>query len=263
MIKTDILRTIPDIKRVVAPIKRQNLALGLVPTMGALHPGHESLIKKAKQECDAVIVSIFVNPTQFGRNEDFGRYPRQLDIDGEICAKYDVDYIFAPPEQEIYPEKYTTTVVPPDFYRDRLCGKTRVGHFNGAATVVLKLFNIITPDRAYFGEKDAQQLIIIKKMVKDLNLDVEITACPTVRDADGLALSSRNTYLNEKSREKALTLYKALQKALQTGDIDDAKSELDDTIELEYFEEANFGEDRFIAIAAGVDGVRLIDNVRL
>ncbi|OGH99913.1 MAG: hypothetical protein A2Y25_05475 [Candidatus Melainabacteria bacterium GWF2_37_15] len=255
MQKAHIITNISDIKEKIGEIKCSGLTLGFVPTMGALHIGHESLIERANTECDAVIVSIFVNPIQFGPNEDFSKYPRQLEQDREICSKYGVDYIFAPIEQEMYPGKYVTEVVPPALYQDRLCGKSRPGHFNGVATVVLKLFNIITPDKAYFGEKDAQQLAIIKKMVQDLNVPVEIIGCPIIRDADGLACSSRNKYLTKESREKALTLYKVLQ--AHNLDL------LHPDIELEYFEEVELGQDKFFAIAAKVDGVRLIDNIRL
>lgn len=255
--------TVSGIRQATKALKKDNLTIGFVPTMGALHIGHESLVKRAKEDCDAVIVSIFVNPIQFGPNEDFGKYPRQLEQDKEICSKLGVDYIFAPSEKEMYPGKYITEVIPPEHYQDRLCGKSRVGHFNGVATVVLKLFNIITPDKAYFGEKDAQQLAIIKKIVKDLNLPVEIVGCPTVRENDSLACSSRNKYLNKESREKALSIYKALRHASQSGNLEQAMQLLDPDIEVEYFEETELGEDKFIAIAAKVDGVRLIDNVRL
>lgn len=263
MTATVILKTINEIRQAHQELKTGNITIGFVPTMGALHIGHQSLIEKAKQECDAVIVSIFVNPIQFGPNEDFNKYPRQLETDASLCSRCGVEYIFAPDDREMYPGKYKTTVVPPEYYQNRLCGLSREGHFNGVATVVLKLFNIVQPDRAYFGEKDAQQLAIIKKMVQDLNIPVEIVGCPTIRETDGLAFSSRNQYLSEDAREKALTLYKTLSYAKQSGDLDAAKNLLHKDIHLEYLEKTELGEDRFIAIAARVDGVRLIDNIRL
>ncbi len=254
-VKMRVFKTIPEIQSALMNLKQSGKTIGIVPTMGALHIGHESLIERARQECDVVVVSIFVNPIQFGPNEDYNRYPRQLEHDCEICEKIGVDFIFEPTEKEIYPGKYNTIVVPPEYYQDRLCGKSRAGHFNGVATIVLKLFNITVPDRAYFGEKDAQQLAIINKMVQDLNLSIKIVSCPIIRDADGLACSSRNRYLSPQSREKALTLYKTL-KARNIG-------LLHPDIELEYFEEAELGCEKFIAIAAKVDGVRLIDNIRM
>jgi len=257
-----LFKTITETQTTINCLKNARLSIGLVPTMGALHIGHESLIKKAKQECNVVVVSIFVNPIQFGPNEDFDKYPRQLEQDSEICEKLGVDLVFAPSEDEIYPGKFNTMVVPPEYYQDRLCGRTRAGHFNGVATIVLKLFNIIAPDNAYFGQKDAQQLAIIKKMVHDLNLPVNIVGCPTTREGDGLACSSRNKYLSGESREKAATIYKALQVAMTEG-IEQGKSELHPDINLEYFELTELGNDKFLAIAASVDGVRLIDNVRI
>lgn len=258
-----LFKKISEIKEQVKTDKRHNLNIGLVPTMGALHTGHESLIKRARQECDIIVVSIFVNPIQFGPNEDFDKYPRQLKQDMQICETNGVNYIFAPGKDEMYPDEHRTVVVPPEHYQDRLCGKSRPGHFNGVATVVTKLFNIIEPDIAYFGEKDAQQLTIIKKMVRDLNISVKIVSCPTIREADGLALSSRNKYLDHNARAKALTLYKTLQMALKTNDLDNAKCELHPDVELEYLEKVELGNDRFIAIAAQIDGVRLIDNIKI
>jgi len=186
--------------------------IGLVPTMGALHAGHEKLIQTASAECDVRVVSIFVNPLQFGPSEDYSRYPRPLEDDLEMCRRNGVDMVFAPSVQEMYPSPQLTTV---EVGRlgEHLCGKFRPGHFRGVATVVLKLLNIVQPDRAYFGEKDMQQLTIIRRMVSDLNVPTEIVGVPTVREPDGLALSSRNKYLNAEERKMAPSLYRALQEA--------------------------------------------------
>lgn len=276
-----IINNIIQIRKAIATWKKQGLTVGFVPTMGALHVGHESLIKKACQECDKVVVSIFVNPIQFGPNEDFDKYPRQLEADKQLCERNDVDVIFAPTSQEMYPEgkDVLTTVVPPASFQDKLCGKSRIGHFNGVATVVLKLFNIIQPDKAYFGQKDAQQLIIIKKMVKDLDIPVKIIGCPIIRDKDGLACSSRNAYLSAEDRQKALTLSKVLKKVeleYKKGTtsvkelLNKALSFIHSDIELEYFEILDaesleqvdiLRENTLVAIAAKVGNVRLIDNL--
>lgn len=275
------LNLITDIKSVVAEWKKQGLKIGFVPTMGALHSGHESLIKKARESCDKVVVSIFVNPVQFGVNEDFDKYPRTLDADVEICEKNGVDVIFAPSAVEMYPEKNFTEIIPPDDYRNKLCGKSRVGHFNGVALVVVKLFNITQADVAFFGQKDAQQLIIIKKFVRDLNIPTEIVACPIIRDADGLALSSRNAYLGAEQRKKALCLNKILKKVVEmykNGEksVEKVKKEalkfLEDGALLEYFEfvscldlelKKNLDDETLVAIAAKIGNIRLIDNVVL
>lgn len=190
-------------------LKEEGKRIGFVPTMGALHKGHISLIKKARAENDIVVVSIFVNPTQFGPNEDYLRYPRPFKEDVKICKENGVDYIFNPEVKDMYPDNYLT-FVKVEKISDILCGAFRKGHFRGVATVVLKLFNIIQPDIAYFGLKDYQQFIIIKKMVKDLNLNIKLKGMPTVRDYDGLALSSRNQYLSPEERKDATLLYKSL-----------------------------------------------------
>ncbi|NLF84436.1 MAG: pantoate--beta-alanine ligase, partial [Candidatus Gastranaerophilales bacterium] len=217
----------------------------------------------------------------FGPNEDFDKYPRQLQKDAEVCRNLGVDIVFAPTPSEMYPDgrDNLTTVVPPANYQEKLCGKTRKGHFNGVATVVLKLFNIVSPDKAYFGQKDAQQLVIIRKMAADLNVPVEIVGCPIVRDADGLACSSRNTYLTPESRAKALSLNRALKTAeslyksgVAQADrlLEEAKKQLHPDIELEYLETMDFETlepvetvkpNTLIACAVRLDGVRLIDNV--
>ena len=263
------------------------LKIGLVPTMGALHEGHLSLIKKAKETCDKVVVSVFVNPIQFGPAEDFDKYPRTLEADKALCDSAGVDVVFAPSLDTMYgsgnrlSNDTLTYVCPPFFYVNKLCGKTRVGHFDGVCTVVLKLFNIVQPDLAFFGQKDAQQVIIIKKMVKDLNVPVEIIQCPIVREESGLALSSRNKYLSEDGKVEALVLSKILNniKACYKRGINDvsalketAYSYLTDKHDMEYLEildkdtleEQEKANDNSIAlIACRVENVRLIDNLYL
>jgi pantoate--beta-alanine ligase len=206
-----ILKKINEVRDEIKKMKKENKIIGFVPTMGYLHEGHISLIKKAKEECDYVVVSIFVNPTQFCPGEDFDRYPRDIERDIKILENEKVDLLFNPDIEEMYKKEHKTWVIV-DEISDIYEGKFRPGHFKGVCTVVIKLFNIVQPDKAYFGWKDFQQLIIIKKMVDDLNIPVEIIGCPTIREEDGLAASSRNVYLNEKEREKALCLYKALKK---------------------------------------------------
>ena len=260
------------------------LSVGLVPTMGALHEGHLSLIKKAKETCDKVIVSVFVNPIQFGPSEDYDKYPRTLDRDTELCQKEGVDIVFAPSPDEMYgggrlSNDTLTYVCPPFFYVNKLCGKSRVGHFDGVCTVVLKLFNIVQPDYAFFGQKDAQQVVIVKKMVKDLNVPVEIIQCPIVREESGLALSSRNKYLSEAGKKDALVLSAILNniKLCYNRGITDvsalketAYGFLTDKHDLEYLEildkntleeKKNADNDSIALIACRVDGVRLIDNM--
>lgn len=199
-------------QKYIAKLKKCGKTVGLVPTMGALHKGHISLIKRARQENDIVVVTIFVNPLQFGKNEDFKRYPRNFKEDKKVCRQNGVDIVFYPSISEMYKERHLTFVEVHGI-SDILCGKYRPGHFRGVATVVLKLFNIVQPDRAYFGQKDFQQLKIIEKMVKDLNIPVKIIACRTVRERSGLALSSRNQYLSEKQQRSAAGLYRVLSMA--------------------------------------------------
>ncbi len=207
-----IAKTIEEIRNIVADAGMTDQKIGFVPTMGALHAGHISLIKKAKQQCEFVIVSIFVNPTQFGPNEDLNKYPRPFEADIALCKKNGVDAVFAPSAAEMYPEQ-NLTWVSVEKLSEPLCGKTRPTHFRGVATVCAKLFNIIQPDVAYFGQKDAQQVIIIKRMVADLNMPMRIVVCPIVREEDGLAMSSRNKYLDAKQRKDAPLLYASLQEA--------------------------------------------------
>ena len=282
-----LLNNIEELRKNIKEWKKNGLSVGLVPTMGALHKGHASLIKKAKETCDKVVVSVFVNPIQFGPNEDYDKYPRTIDQDMALCGEEGADIVFAPTPKEMYGENVSlsntelTFVCPPYNLVDCLCGKSRVGHFDGVATVVLKLFNIVTPDFAFFGQKDAQQLFILKKMVKDLNLDLTIVPCPIVREDDGLALSSRITYLSADERIRALSLSKALkqiEKIYLQGvtDInilfDTAISILDKGIEMEYLEFRSFDTfekvdkaqtNTLVAIAAKVGKTRLIDNIIL
>lgn len=206
------VNTISEIRAITKEWKSKNFSIGFVPTMGYLHEGHKSLIEKARLENDKVIVSIFVNPTQFGPNEDFEKYPRDLEKDETLCSDAGADLIFAPEVIEMYPEG-ASTYVDVEGITEGLCGEKRPGHFRGVCTVVSKLFNIVAPHRAYFGEKDAQQLAVIKRMVKELNFDIEVIGCPIIREEDGLAKSSRNTYLSPEERIAATVLSRSLNKA--------------------------------------------------
>lgn len=207
----EFVKTVKDVRAVVKKWQRQGFTVGLVPTMGFLHEGHKSLIERAVKENDKVVVSIFVNPTQFGANEDFDVYPRDIERDSVICEDGGADLIFNPEPDEMYRQGACTRVGMEGTIISELCGKTRPQHFSGVCTVVSKLFNIVSPDRAYFGKKDAQQLAVIKRMVKDLDFDIEIIGCPIVREDDGLAKSSRNTYLTPEERNASLVLNRALK----------------------------------------------------
>jgi pantoate--beta-alanine ligase len=227
-------------------------SVGLVPTMGAFHEGHLSLFRAARAENDVVVVSLFVNPAQFGPGEDFDLYPRDEEQDAKLAEDEGVDVLFLPTAEEIYPRGFQTWVEVEEL-GDILEGRHRPGHFRAVATVCLKLFNLVRPDRVYFGQKDAQQAAVIKRMVSDLAVPVEIRVCPTVRDEDGLALSSRNAYLSPEERAQALALPQALRardRSLLNG------------LEVDYFEEAEF-EPRVLAAAVRVGHTRLIDNVIL
>ncbi|MCX7739291.1 MAG: pantoate--beta-alanine ligase [Hydrogenothermaceae bacterium] len=207
----EVIHSPEDMFKLSRGIRKGGNSIGFVPTMGYLHQGHISLIDRARKENDIVVVSIFVNPLQFGKNEDLDRYPRDFERDYSLCKDAKVDYIFYPSYSDMYPEDFNTYVEVKEL-SEILCGAFRPGHFRGVTTVVLKLFNIVSPDRAYFGKKDYQQLQIIKRMVKDLNIPVEIVACPTVREPDGLAMSSRNRYLSPEERLSATYISKALFK---------------------------------------------------
>ena len=282
-----LVHTIKEVREQIKEWKKAGLTVGLVPTMGALHNGHLSLIKKAVEKCDKVVVSVFVNPIQFCPGEDLDKYPRTLEADQKLCESNGVNIVFAPTPSEMYGDcqmrtnDFLTYVMPPFFYVNKLCGKSRVGHFDGVCTVVNKLFNIVQPDFAFFGQKDAQQLIIIKKMVKDLNIPVEIIPCPIVREESGLALSSRNKYLSEEDKIQALALSKILNniKTCYKKGITDVEALketayqfLNDHHDLEYLEfmnEENLDEmataddHTRVFIACKVGGVRLIDNILL
>lgn len=277
------LKIIHKISQIREITKNLNVSVGLVPTMGALHSGHASLIEKSVKDNGFTIVSVFVNPVQFGINEDFDKYPRTLENDAQLCEKLGADVVFAPSVDEMYQNtRELTLVCPPYSAINKLCGKSRPGHFDGVATVVSKLFNITKCTRAYFGQKDAQQLFIIKKMVKDLNFDIEIVPCPIIRESDGLALSSRNSYLDENARKEALKLSRALnyskelwQKGIRDTEIlrDSALKILEgldvDYVEIvdpETFEDwQETGKKALMLIAAKIPpaNTRLIDNMEL
>lgn len=210
-----LIKEIKELKSLIKSWKREDLSIGFVPTMGALHEGHESLIKKAVEENDRVIVSVFVNPTQFGPNEDFDSYPRNIEKDLNLCISAGASIVFNPDASEMYFNNKSTNVSVSGL-TNVLCGAKRPGHFDGVCLVVSKFLNIVTPDKAYFGQKDAQQVAVIKRMVRDLNIDVEIVACPIIREEDGLAKSSRNTYLSKEERKAALVLSKSLRLAKNT-----------------------------------------------
>jgi pantoate--beta-alanine ligase len=249
-----ITRTIAELARALQPV--QGSSIGLVPTMGAYHDGHLSLFRAAREESDVVVVSLFVNPTQFAAGEDFERYPRDEERDLELAELAHVDFLFSPSADEVFPPGFQTWVEVEKLGRG-LEGDARPGHFRGVATVCLKLFNLVRPERAYFGQKDAQQAAVIHRMVRDLNVPVEIRVLPTVRDEDGLALSSRNVYLSREERERAL----ALPRALATRDPKRARELLRD-LDVEYVEVADF-DPKVLAAAVRVGSTRLIDNVVL
>ena len=223
----ETIRTISWMKEKAREARLEQRVIGLVPTMGALHAGHLALVGRAKKECSPVYASIFLNPTQFGPNEDLSKYPRPLEADVEKLAKSGVEGLFLPSAEEMYPAGFST-YLHVEGISERLEGKSRPGHFRGVATVVLKLFEIVQPNYAYFGRKDAQQVCIIQKMVRDLNLDVELVICPTVREGDGLAGSSRNEYLSPEERRAAGVLFRALQAAEM-----DLSAGVKDTLELQ------------------------------
>lgn len=208
-------RTIEEIKSIVSAARSKGDTIGLVPTMGYFHAGHLSLMREARKDCDLVVVSLFVNPIQFGPREDFAEYPRDFERDAMLAAEAGVDVIFAPEPEEMYPSGYCT-YVDVEQITECLCGLSRPGHFRGVATVVTKLFNIVQPDRAYFGQKDAQQVMVIEQMVRDLNMNLTVISMPIVREDDGLAMSSRNVYLNPEERKAATVLYRSLREAEQT-----------------------------------------------
>lgn len=278
-----ILRTVSEMQALATALRSQGKIVGLVPTMGALHEGHLSLIRKAAERADAVVVSIFVNPTQFAPSEDFNKYPRELEADAAKCETAGADYVFAPANEEIYPKGYSTYITE-EFVAKPLEGVSRPSHFRGVTTVVAKLFNICRPDLAVFGQKDAQQVAVIKKMVADLNFTVDIVVAETTREPDGLAMSSRNRYLTATQRQEALSISKALFKARDMVAAGERRSDrlvaeathilsqhrrirviyvsLVDRDTMEPAREAAPGR-TLLAVAAWVDEVRLIDNILL
>lgn len=275
----DICYTIKDVRERVNAWKREGLAVGFVPTMGYLHEGHKSLMEAARANNDKVVVSVFVNPMQFGPNEDLESYPRDFEKDCALCESVGVDLIFRPEPEEMYADGFCS-YVDMNGLTTELCGKSRPIHFRGVQTVVLKLFNIVKPDTAYFGQKDAQQLAVIKRMVKDLNVDTEIVGCPIVREADGLAKSSRNTYLNPDERKAALILSRSLKlgrELIENGETDSNAviKAITDSInteplaKIDYVDVVDFdtitpvdkiGKSVLVAIAVYIGKTRLIDN---
>ena len=276
----EVVQTVNDVRKALLSARKSGTVIGLVPTMGALHAGHEALIEAARRKCGVVVVSIFVNPLQFGPNDDYQRYPRALVKDLGICRRHGADIVFNPSVDEMYRTPQLTFAEVTRVSED-LCGKFRPGHFRGVATVVLKLFNIVRANRAYFGEKDMQQLAVIRRMVADLNVPIEIIGVPTVREADGLAISSRNEYLNPAERRVAPVLYHALQEAagrIRSGERDAAKVRetamailrAEPLMRVEYVEIVDPSEIQplstisgpvRIAAAVWIGGTRLIDNV--
>ena len=274
-----IVKTISEVRNSIKEWKKQGLSIGLVPTMGYLHEGHKSLIERAHKENDVVVVSDFVNPVQFGPNEDLATYPRDLERDAKLCEEAGAALLFNPEPDEMYFEDFHT-YVNMESLSDELCGKTRPTHFRGVCTVVSKLFNIVTPDRAYFGQKDAQQLAIIRRMVRDLNFDIEIVGCPIIREKDGLAKSTRNTYLNEEERKAALILSKAVKLGMELAEngeksADKIVSEMKKLIETEPLAKIDYVKavdansieiisemkpPVLVAIAVYIGKTRLIDN---
>jgi len=276
----EIAKTIADVRDCIKAARSEGEKIGLVPTMGALHKGHISLIERAVKDCEYVVVSIFVNPTQFVPGEDFEKYPRPIDDDLKICEEHAIDLVFNPEPEEMYGQE-NFTWVNVEKLTEPLCGQSRPGHFRGVTTVCAKLFNIVQPDVAYFGQKDAQQAIVIKRMVADLNSPVEIVVCPTVREADGLAISSRNQYLSEKQRKDATLIYKSLQKCQEMIDsgIADTKEITSEmrkilqqvpSIRIEYISIVNAENLQNLdqiagrvlaAVAVKIGPARLIDNI--
>lgn len=272
-----VTKTTLETRTLIKQWKKEGKTIGLVPTMGFLHEGHASLIKKCREQNDIVVVSDFVNPTQFGPNEDLAAYPRDFQRDSDLCESLGCDLIFHPEPEDMYDNPCAFVSI--HTLSETLCGKTRPIHFKGVCTVVTKLFHIVTPDRAYFGQKDAQQLAIIKKMVKDLNFDIEIVGCPIVREEDGLAKSSRNTYLNDQERVAALCLSRSVKKGQELIHVDATADEIlnpmKQIIEAEPLAKIDYvsmvdaetmqpvdrvKKDVLVAMAVYIGKTRLIDN---
>lgn len=272
-----VTKTVEETRKLVKAWKQEGKSIGLVPTMGFLHEGHASLIRRCREENDIVVVSDFVNPTQFGPNEDLEAYPRDFNRDSELCESLGADLIFNPEPEEMYHDPHAFVSI--DLLSETLCGKTRPIHFKGVCTVVSKLFHIVTPDKAYFGQKDAQQLAIIRKMVQDLNFDIQIVGCPIVREEDGLAKSSRNTYLNAEERKAALCLSKAIRRGMDVihpqANASEVLGEMRAIIEAEPLARIDYvsmvdaltmqpvekvEKDVLVAMAVYIGKTRLIDN---
>lgn len=277
----EIVEKMETLRQKLQAVRRQGRSIGFVPTMGFLHEGHLSLMRAARQQNDFVVVSIFVNPLQFGQNEDYEDYPRDLETDSRLAAAAGCDLIFSPPAQDFYPPGYATSVEVEGSMTKRLCGASRPGHFRGVTTVLAKLFNLVAPDDTYFGQKDAQQCLVVKKMLHDLNYGINFHIMPTVREADGLAMSSRNKYLNPRQRAVAPVLYQSLQQAealILAGERDGAAlkaamhsriTSVPETV-VDYIEIADtqglrplerLAGECLIALAVRLGSTRLIDNV--
>ena len=277
-----ICNTIEDMRAACRAARHGGKRLGFVPTMGALHEGHLSLVRAAKAACDVVAVSIFVNPTQFGPTEDLAKYPRTFERDRELLESEGVELLFAPAVEEMYPAGAATWVTV-EGLSDKLDGRSRPGHFRGVSTVVAKLFHVVEPDVAFFGQKDAAQIAVVRRMVRDLSFPVEIVACPIVREADGLAMSSRNAYLNEHQRKQALVLHRALMQVKNLWESGERGAEkllaagraevaLEEAVRLDYFEIVDaesldavekVESGTLVAVAAFVGTTRLLDNILL
>ncbi|RLD17279.1 MAG: pantoate--beta-alanine ligase [Caldiserica bacterium] len=276
-----LIRSVKKMQNLSLKLKRKGKKIGFVPTMGFLHEGHLSLVERCRKDCDILVVSIFVNPTQFGPREDYKSYPRDLKRDIKLCKKYNVDIIFYPDVKDMYPEGFET-YVELEKLPNHLCGLSRPGHFRGVATVVTKLFNIVQPDVAYFGEKDWQQLKIIEKLVRDLNFPIRIKSGKIIRERDGLAMSSRNKYLSEKERKEAICLYKSLlfaKELIEKGERDvskikrkmrelilkiapKAKVDYIEIVDPETLESlSRIKERNLVALAVKIGVARLIDNM--
>lgn len=275
-----VAETIDNLQSALKDVRVAGTSVGFVPTMGALHIGHRSLIETAKGQSDTIVVSIFVNPAQFAQGEDLDAYPRPIEADLEICRELGVDVVFLPSVDVVYPDGWSTVVQVPEL-SDKLCGLHRAGHFDGVSTVVARLFGLVRPDQAFFGEKDFQQLRIVERMTQDLALGVEIVSCPTVREPSGLAVSSRNAYLSDAEQQQAASLHRAMMSAvelIQRGERDcskliqkissDIRSEGD--CEIEYISVVDFetlcdlttvADNARICVAVRIGNARLIDNV--
>ncbi len=282
LMKMKLIRPVADMKAHCREVTRSGRTLGFVPTMGALHEGHASLVRASKSQCDATAVSIFVNPLQFGPSEDLAKYPRTPERDSQMLEKLGVDVLYMPAAGEMYPAGATTFVEVAGL-SDRLDGLSRPGHFRGVATVVAKLFEIVRPDFAFFGQKDAAQVAVLRRMVLDLDMDVKLVVCPIVREPDGLAMSSRNAYLSPEERKRALALHRALaqvQQAAEMGEHDAAKLAAlgknliaeEPAAKLDYFAVvdpdslepvSDVSRGALVAVAAFVGATRLIDNILL